>query len=122
MRPAFGAKEALDQAMRFSGRFEAEDYRALVRDARPRELETISYGFTVQNISLACVTHFARHRMQTLLVPDVETALLGGGYVLPDTVAANPDALILYTRAFEDNARAAREMLDGGAPREALAY
>lgn len=122
MRPAFGAKEALEQAMRFSGRFEAEDYRALVRDARPRELETISYGFTVQNISLACVTHFARHRMQTLLVPDVETALLGGGYVLPDTVTANPDALILYTRAFEDNARAAREMLDGGAPRETLAY
>ena len=122
MRPAFGAKEALEQAMRFSGRFEAEDYRALVRDARPRELETISYGFTVQNISLACVTHFARHRMQTLLAPDVETALLGGGYVLPDTVTANPDALILYTRAFEDNARAAREMLDGGAPRETLAY
>ena len=122
MRPAFGAKDALDQAMRFSGRFEAEDYRALVRDARPRELETISYGFTVQNISLACVTHFARHRMQTLLAPDVETALLGGGYVLPDTVTANPDALILYTRAFEDNARAAKEMLDGGAPREALAY
>ena len=115
-------KDALDQAMRFSGRFEAEDYRTLVQDARPRELETISYGFTVQNISLACVTHFARHRMQTLLVPDVETALLGGGYVLPDTVTANPDALILYTRAFEDNARAAREMLDGGAPRETLAY
>ena len=122
MRPAHGAKDALDQALRFSGRFAAEDYRALVQDARPRELETLSYTFTVRNISLACVTHFARHRMQTLLVPDVETALFGGGYVLPDTIAANPDARLLYTRTFEENARAAKALLEGGAPREALAY
>lgn len=122
MRPTPGAREALNQALRFSGRFEAEDYRSLVQDARPRELETISYAFTVRSVSLACITHFARHRMQTLLVPDVETALLGGGFVLPDTIAANADARLLYTRTFEENARAARKLMDGGAPREMLAY
>ena len=107
----------LDMACGFTGR--RCDLKALLTDARPRELEAARYSFRIERVSLACVTHFTRHRMVSLLVPPVVSALAAGDYVLPETVKAIPEAEALYCRAFEDQAEAARTI---GLPMEALSY
>ena len=102
----------------------AEDYRLyeagqadmplkqLVRSERPRALEMLCYGFRMKDVSLAGITHFTRHRIQSLIVPRPMDALVKNAYVLPATVRQNPEACRLYTEAFAQNARAAREFLD----------
>ena len=112
----------LEAAMGFSGRFEPEmgmlmthkNTRSLLLDARPRELELLDYVFGVQKISLACLTHFVRHRVDSPIVPPVLAALAGGSHVLPETVAAIPEAEKLYTAAFEAQANAARQAFELG--------
>ena len=116
-------EEALSFALRLTDRFEGENaVKQLVKDARPRELEMLSYGFTVKNVSLSCVTHFTRHRMQSLIVPFPEEALLNGGYVLPESIKANKDALAVYENAFSDNLENAKKLSSLGAGCALLAY
>ncbi|MDO4866284.1 MAG: FAD-dependent thymidylate synthase [Clostridia bacterium] len=107
----------------FTGRFSAGgDSLARFTDARPREMEMLHYTFKVKRVSLACVTHFTRHRMVSLLVPPVSRALAEGDYVLPETVKAIPEAEAIYRRAFEDQAAAAKEALALGMSMEDASY
>ena len=123
-------RETLRQAMAFSGRFQPtggdsltrENLRALTQDQRPRELELIHARFFVKDVSLASVTHFTRHRMQTLLVPAVASALEKGNYVLPETVKADPALQALYEDAFRQEALLARKLLAAGMPQEEAGY
>ena len=109
-------EKALDFALQLTDRFEGENrIRQLVRDARPRELEMLTYGFTVKKVSLSCVTHFTRHRMQSLIVPFAEEALLNGGYVLPESVKVNAQACEIYLNAFRNNLENAKKMAALGA-------
>ena len=105
----------------FTGRW-GMDIPALLTDARPRELELVGYTFRVKRVSLACVTHFTRHRMVSLLVPPVVRALADGDYVLPETVKAIPEAEAVYRHAFQAQAGAAREALKMGVSMENLSY
>ncbi len=124
------AELLLETAMAFSGRFEAKDGRFLCAenmnklrcDSRPRELETLSYTFRISDISLACVTHFTRHRMQSPMIPDVIRTLCGGKYIIPESVKADAEALKLYCDAFAAQTMAAREAVEMGMPVEAIAY
>ena len=116
------ARATLRQALAFSGRFESGEVRSLLLDARPRELELLNYAFRIENISLACLTHFARHRIQSSVIPPVVEALCGGGYVLPQTVRDLPEAEAIYRAAFKSQAAAACRALDLGISREALGY
>ena len=121
------ARALLDASMAFSGRFEGDvlsrdNLRALLTDARPRELEPLSYTFRVEHISLACLTHFTRHRMVSLLIPPVFEALAGGAYVLPESVASQPEAKAIFERAFEEACENARAALELGMRREDVAY
>ena len=110
----------------FSGRFSAgvkgNESHALFTDARPRELEMLHYTFRIRRVSLACVTHFTRHRMVSLLVPPVSLALAEGDYVLPETVKAIPEAEAIYRHAFEDQARAAQKAQAMGLSMANLSY
>ena len=116
-------EEAFSFALRLTDRFAgANAVKQLVKDARPRELAMLSYGFTVKNVSLSCVTHFTRHRMQSLIVPFPEEALLNGGYVLPESIKANKDALAVYENAFSDNLENAKKLSSLGAGCALLAY
>ncbi|MBR0369014.1 MAG: FAD-dependent thymidylate synthase [Clostridia bacterium] len=124
------AEDLLGMALEFTGRFapkafpdvRRENLRAMLTDARPRELEALSYTFHIKRVSLACVTHFTRHRMVSLLVPPVVKGLAEGDYVLPETVKAIPEAEALYRRAFEAQSRAAREAGALGFSMEGLSY
>lgn len=121
------ALELLERALAFSGRFQAENGKyactrnleRLLTDPRPRELEALNYTFQIRNASLACLTHFTRHRMQSLLIPSVLNGLCGGNYVVPESVRAIPEAERLYCEAFESQAQAAR---DAHLPPETLIY
>ncbi len=116
------ARALLDRAMAFSGRFSPGDYAPLLADARPRELEALSYTFEIFGASLACVTHFARHRMLSPIFKPSLAALNGGAYVLPDSIRENPEALSIYRAALEDNAAQARAMAEAGLSAEDLSY
>lgn len=105
--------DLLEAAMAFSGRFEMldgkrlhpENIRRLLTDARPRELELLNYVFRIKDISLACLTHFARHRIQSPLIPPVLSALAGGHYVMPESVRTVREAEQVYRAAFEAQTR-----------------
>ena len=119
----------LRQMLDFTGRFLIRDHDNpnqakwnILTDARPRELEMVRYTFRVKRVSLACVTHFTRHRVLSLLVPPVARALADGDYVLPETVRALPAAESIYRRAFEAQGMAAREALELGMSMEDLSY
>ena len=112
----------LEAAMSFSGRLPSGDVRDLLLDARPRELELLQYVFRVKNISLACLTHFARHRIQSSVIPPVAAALAGGSHVLPQSVREVPEALAVYREAFEKQAEAAREAVSAGISPQDLSY
>ena len=110
----------LGMAAKFTGcNYEPE---SLLNDGRPRALELLNFVFHVRDVSLACVTHFARHRMQSpMFMPTLE-ALARGNYVLPGTVAAIPKARQAYEQAFREQAGFTREMLSQGLRPEDAAY
>ena len=73
--------------------------RDLVRDARPRELETLSYLFSFSDLSLAGLTHLARHRM--LLLAGQQRVAARGAYIAPTSARKKRgEALERYCAAF----------------------
>lgn len=123
-------QKALARAIAFAGRFAPEDgdyasernMMALVQDARPRELEFLTAQFLVKNVSLACVTHFTRHRMLSLLVPDAAHALANGKYVVPESVKKDPALLARYEAAFAGQSALAEQLITLGSPAHDMAY
>ncbi len=73
---------------------------ALLESSRPRELEQLAYTFTVSNISLSGLTHLVRHRMQSIVVPSIQS-VDHSKFILPDSIAADPARLERYQRAVE---------------------
>ena len=124
------ARALLEAAMSFSGRFEPDmgfmvsqdNLRTLMLDARPRELELLNYVFGIQKISLACLTHFVRHRVDSPIIPPVLAALAGGSYVLPATVMAIPEAKSVYRAAFAAQSDAARQAIALGIAPQDMSY
>ena len=94
----------------------------LICSARPRELEMLHAQFTIRDLSLAAITHLVRHRIQSVLVPQVTQAALRQHYVLPESVSANAEALAIYKAAFEKNAETLCRMMQNGLPAEAVQY
>ena len=123
------AEKVLGRAMEFAGRFEDEDgdyvternMMALVQDDRPRELEYIGAQFIAHDVSLACITHFTRHRIQSLMVPDVATALEKGNYVIPQTVR-DSGLLAEYEAVFAAEKKLAEKLVTMGLSRSDVGY
>lgn len=114
------AAPLLDAALGFSRRM--FDAKRLLTDARARELELLNYVFKVSDVSLSCVTHFARHRMQSPMFLSAVDALARGRYVLAPSVAAIPEAKEAYEAAFAQQASFTREMLRRGMRPQDAAY
>ncbi len=83
-----------------SGAAEPFSLEALLGSRRPRELEQLAYSFTVSGVTLSGVTHLVRHRMQSIIVPSIQS-VDHSRVILPDTVAAEPARLERYRRAVE---------------------
>lgn len=73
---------------------------SVVKSSRPRAVESYNVTARFNNVSLACLTHFARHRMQSICIPDlIKTDRYS--YVIPDTVKADESNLRIYLSCFE---------------------
>ncbi len=122
LRAPEDAEGLLSDAMAFTGRIPAgrrarrDELAALLIDARPKELEELNYAFVVRGVSQSCITHFVRHRIQSILVPEAAQALAKGDYVLPESVAGNPQALAVYEPAFGRAAKQLPGLLAAGMP------
>lgn len=116
------AAKQLREMMDFCGRDPEMTFADLVRDPRPRELEFLQYGFAVENVSLACVTHFTRHRIQSILIGDVRDALADGRFIVPDAVREQPELYAEYCAAFRESREVCRRLLAEGMPCEYASY
>ena len=85
----------LEIALKATGE-SAKTPRELLGQRRPRALEQLNYSFLIRDVTLAGITHIVRHRMQSVIVPPIETAPPRRKYVLPKTVEQNPNAREIY--------------------------
>lgn len=73
---------------------------ALAESKRPRALEAFNATVRFNRVSLACLTHFARHRIQSICIPDLIKARRND-FVIPETVKNDAALLKLYTDSFK---------------------
>ena len=94
---------------------------AVVKCKRPRPLECANYTFRFNNVSLSCITHFARHRMQSIGIPSL-TLTNRRRHILPETISQNAELKERYCNAFTKTAELYEELKKNGISEELLAY
>ena len=87
------------------------DWDALLRASRPRELEQLAYTFKVSDMTLSGITHLVRHRMQSVIVPPIES-VHHSRFIVPDTIAARPALLERYREVLTEANRLAGQMAE----------
>ncbi len=78
----------------------AKILKSLASSSRPRALESYNCTVRFNKVSLSTLTHFARHRIQSICIPNLIKASRTD-YVVPETVKANNGLLKVYLDAFE---------------------
>ncbi|MBQ7116642.1 MAG: FAD-dependent thymidylate synthase [Clostridia bacterium] len=73
---------------------------AVTKSSRPRALEHFNCTVRFNKVSLACLTHFARHRIQSISIPELICADRES-YVIPETVKNGTEAYTVYHNCFE---------------------
>ena len=68
----------------------------------PRVLENTYASFLIRDVSLSAITHFARHRIQSLVIPPFQKVRLDR-FVMPDSVLAKPEIKERYENVFDRN-------------------
>lgn len=94
---------------------------AVIDCARPRPLEAAVYTFRLNNVSMACITHIVRHRMQCVTVPEL-TGANRGRHIIPPAVKEDKALLSLYIEAFSETENLYRELKAAGEREEDLVY
>lgn len=74
----------------------------LVKSERPRALEHASYSFQFNNVSLPCLTHFARHRIWSLSIPPLEDTDRTA-FKIPPSIMENEKALKIVKEKLKEN-------------------
>ena len=90
-------EKILEIALKAAGE-SAKTPKELLSERRPRALEQLGYSFLIKDVTLAGITHIVRHRMQSVIVPPIETAPPQRRVVLPKTVEQNPKAREIYEK------------------------
>lgn len=67
----------------------------LITSARPRELEQLTYSFSITDITLSGITHIVRHRMQSIIIPPIQS-VNHSRYIAPSSIKALPKAWDTY--------------------------
>ncbi len=94
---------------------------AVVKCKRPRALECVNYTFRFNNVSLSCITHFARHRIQSIEIPElIKTDR--SSYIIPPVLRDKPELLRKYENAFKETAAEYERLKKLGVPEEILVY
>lgn len=93
----------------------------VINAKRQRPLEAANFTFRINNVSLSCLTHFARHRIQSIGIPSL-TLTDRTRHIIPDTVKNNGSLLPRYCDAFIKTAELYEELKKDGVSEELLAY
>lgn len=99
----------------------AKIIKTVISSKRQRALEAATFTFRINNVSLSCLTHFARHRMQSIGIPSL-TLTNRRRHILPETIAVNPELKERYCSAFNKTAELYEELKKIGISEELLAY
>lgn len=92
----------------------------VIKSNRPRALENANYTFRLNNVSLACITHFARHRIQSVNLPPLSLSDRGS-YIVPKSVMdAGFDKE--YRKCFENTKKLYNEFKNDGIDESTLTY
>lgn len=73
--------------------------KAVLASSRPRALESVNYTVRFNGVSLSTLTHFTRHRVQSLQIPSL-TLCDRSKFIIPPSVRENKDLLQAYKDAF----------------------
>lgn len=95
--------------------------KAVFNSSRPRALESFNCTVRFNGVSLACLTHFARHRMQSICIPNLLKASRES-YIIPETVKSDGTLLDVYVSCFERMKNFYNEMKESGAGDSELVY
>ena len=99
----------------------AKIIKTVISSKRQRALEAATFTFRINNVSLSCLTHFARHRMQSIAIPSL-TLTDRKRHILPETIAKNEELKKRYNLAFEKTAELYEDLKKSGISEEMLAY
>ena len=72
---------------------------ALVKSSRPRALESYNCTVRFNEVSLSTLTHFARHRIQNICIPNLIKADRNN-YIFPETITSDEELNAVYSDAF----------------------
>lgn len=99
----------------------SEIIKRVIKSSRPRALESIQYSFRINHVSLAEVTHIVRHRLQSVMLPEL-TKSDRRSYIIPDSIKQDKNLLKRYNEAFERNAKLYEALSEKGLSEETLVY
>lgn len=88
--------EVLKAAAKVSGIVSAPSELPLLE--RPRILEQLNYSFLISNVTLSGVTHLVRHRMQSIIVPPIQSIDFNK-HIIPESVLRSEKAAQIYRGA-----------------------
>ncbi len=97
-------------------------FNILFNDLRKRDFEHVIFTFRLDNLSLANLTHFSRHRIHSPIIPHIGIAIEDNNYVIPKSIAEKVVLRNIYTEAYFENKKIYNEMLESGIPKESLVY
>lgn len=73
----------------------------IIHDGRARALESAVFGFRINRITLASLTHLVRHRMQSIIIPELSYGVRFNDFIMPQTILENEKSLKIYQKAYE---------------------
>lgn len=94
---------------------------ALLKTSRPRALESANYTLRYNGVSLSGLTHFTRHRMHAIEIPEL-IYTDRKKHIIPPAVQENPVLLEKYNAAFENMAAEYEALKAAGVPETDLVY
>lgn len=98
LRSTHHPESLLSAAWKVSHPGEAFSMKKLLASSRSRELEQLNYTFCIEDLSLPALTHLARHRMQSIVVPPLEK-IKGERQLVPESILNNSEWLDVYGNA-----------------------
>ncbi len=104
----------LDEYAKFSG-YEKFDFEASLKDSKQAKLlEHFNYTFKVKDFALIILKHYTRHRMQSLSTAPLVKVVGINKFVMPETIASNPELKTDFENAIKENRKVYNKLLDDG--------
>lgn len=130
-----GAKSVARNALIYDGNYSTNQIDEILKDGdtvkqiikevvscqRPRALECVNYTLRFNNVSLSCITHFARHRIQSIQIPSL-TLTDRHSYIIPPVLKDKPELLEKYENAFKKTAQEYERLKEAGVDEGLLVY